>query len=201
VWQNDHVQPRVDIRVADEGHVVATWGRTFIQIWRGPPTGKKSAKINQIAAQFVDESAFLATSLFIVEAKSPSPDDETRRNFATFSRDIVSKMSLSVIVSEGGGFRGALVRAVGVALTTILPHRSNFKFVNDVEAAAQLLGSRLMPGTGGAAELLRVADEVRAKIGEVVIADFKLGDSKLADPKFGASKLGDSKGGDSKLRR
>jgi hypothetical protein len=164
VWQDDHVQLRLDVRVADEAHVVATWGRTFIQIWRGAPNGKTSAKVNQLAGEFVAASAIPATSLFIVEAKSPSPDDETRRNFATFSRDIVSQMKLAVIVSEGGGFRGALVRAVGVALTTILPHRSNFKFVNDLETAAQLLGPHLVPGSGGPAALVRVADEARGNI-------------------------------------
>lgn len=166
MWQNDRVQARADIRVVDEDHVVATWGRTFIQIWRGPPTGKKSEKVNELANVFVDSGSFLATSLFIVEAKSPSPDDDTRRNFATFSRDVVSRMSLAVIVSEGGGFRGALVRAVGVALTTILPHRSNFKFVNDVETAAQLLGPYLPPGSGGPAAILRVAEEVRAQMND-----------------------------------
>lgn len=166
MWQNARVQLRVDILVVDQDHVVATWGRTFIQIWRGPPTGKKAAKVNELASAFVDSGSLPATSLFIVEAKSPSPDDETRQNFATFSRDIVGRMSLAVIVSEGGGFRGALVRAVGVALTTILPHRSNFKFVNDVETAAQLLGHHLPPGSGGPAAILRVVEEVRAKMNE-----------------------------------
>jgi len=166
VWHNGLVQLQVDVRVVDDVHVVATWGRTFIQIWRGAPTGTTSARVNRMAAEFVAASAFPATSLFIVEARSPSPDDETRRNFAAFSRDIVSQMELAVIVSEGGAFRGALVRAVGVALTTILPHRSNFKFVNDVETAAQLLAPYLMTGSGGPPALMRVAEEVRSKIGE-----------------------------------
>lgn len=182
VWQNDQVQPRIDILVVDDIHVVATWGRTFIQIWRGAPTGKTSARINELATQFVASAPFPATSLFIVEAKSPSPDDETRRNFATFSRDIVSQMKLALIVAEGGGFRGALVRAVGVALTTILPHRSNFKFVNDVETAAQLLGPHLVPGSGGPAALVKVADELRAKIGETKPGDSLLG-AKFGSPK------------------
>jgi hypothetical protein len=173
VWQNARVHLEVVVRVADEAHVVATWGRTLIQIWRGAPTGKTSAHINRLAAEFLSTGSAPATSLFIVEARSPSPDDETRKNFAAFSRDIVSQMKLAVIVSEGGGFRGALVRAVGVALTTILPHRSNFKFVNDVDTAAQLLGPYLVPGSGGPAALVRVAEEVRAKI--VTPADARFG--------------------------
>lgn len=153
------------VRSVDDAHVVATWGRTFIQIWRGVPTAAASAEVNRLADAFVDASSIPATSLFIVEPKSPPPEEQTRKNFATFSRDIVKRMSLAVIVAEGGGFRGAIVRAVGLTLTTMIPHRSRFSFVNDVETAAEMLTPHLMPGTGGAAELLRVVEEVRGMIG------------------------------------
>ena len=155
----------VAVRALDDAHVVGTWGRTLIQIWRGVPTAKASADINQFAREFVAADPFLATSLFVVEPRSPAPEDETRRNFATFSRDIVGHMSLAVIVSEGGGFRGALVRAVGVTLTTVIPHRSHFKFVNDLDVAAQLLKPHLLPGSGGAEALIRATEQLRAKIG------------------------------------
>jgi len=155
----------VDVRALDDAHVVGTWGRTFIQIWRGVATAKASADVNRFASEFIAADPFPATSLFIVEACSPAPEDETRKNFATFSRDLVAQMSLAVIVSEGGGFRGALVRAVGVTLTTLIPHRSHFKFVNDVDVAAQLIKPHLPPGSGGAEALVRAAQELRGKIG------------------------------------
>lgn len=155
---------RLDLLVADDAHVVATWGRTFIQIWRGPPSASASARVNELASAFVSASPLPATSLWVVEAKSPSPDDATRKNFATFSRDIVSQMKMSVVVAEGGGFRGALVRAVGAALTTILPHRSRFKFVDDVGYAAELMGPYLVAGSGGPEALQRAAAEARSKI-------------------------------------
>jgi hypothetical protein len=158
----------VELLVRDEVHVVATWGRTFIQIWRGAPNAAASGRVNELARAFVKASPTPATSLFVVEAKSPAPDETTRKNFATFSRDIVSQMKLSVVVSEGGGFRGALVRAVGAALTTILPHRSAFKFVNDVPSAAHLLGPHLAPDSGGPEALVLVTEEVRSKIASPV---------------------------------
>lgn len=173
MWQNRLVQLRIETLVADDAHAVATWGRTFIQIWRGAPTGPKSQRVNQLAMTFVEASPVKATSLFIVEAKSPSPDDATRRNFATFSRDIACHMALAVVVSEGGGFRGALVRAVGAALTTLLPHRQNFKFVDNVDIAAQLIAPHMVPGSGGPVALARVAEEVRAKIGESIGGEAK----------------------------
>jgi hypothetical protein len=122
--------------------------------------------MNRVALELVAASSIPATSLLLVEARSPLPDDEARRDLATFSRDVVSRMSLAVVVSEGGGFRGALVRAVGVTLTTIVPHRSHFKFTNDVESAAQLLARHLQPASVGAADLVRAVEEARLKIGE-----------------------------------
>lgn len=116
--------------------------------------------MNRIANAFIDTSSVPASSLFIVEGTSPPPEQETKKNFATFSRDIVARMSIAVIVSEGGGFRGAIVRAVGLTLTTIMPHRSRFHFVNDVPAAAELLAPHLQAG-GRAAELVRTVDELR----------------------------------------
>ena len=123
--------------------------------------------MNELARAFVSASPLPATSLFVVEAKSPSPDDGTRKNLATFSRDIVSQMKMSVVVAEGSGFRGALVRAVGAALTTVLPHRSRFKFVDDVGYAAELIEPYLLAGSGGPEALLRATAQARSQIASV----------------------------------
>jgi hypothetical protein len=120
--------------------------------------------MNRIARWLVGSSVHPASSLFIVERGSPTPDDESRKNLAAFSRDVVSRMGISVIVAEGGGFRSALVRAVGVTLTTILPHSSKFRFVNDVASAVRLIEPHLELGSGGAQGLLAAAEELRGKI-------------------------------------
>ena len=153
------------VRVVDDVHIVGVWGTTLIQIWRGAPTGILSAEVNRIARGMVESSVHPISSLFIVERGSPTPDDETRKNFAAFSRDIVSRMSISVVVAEGSGFRSALVRAVGVTLTTILPHSSKFRFVNDLASAVRLIEPHLKPGSGSAQGLTAAAEELRAKIG------------------------------------
>jgi hypothetical protein len=165
VVARDVLNPSALIRVQDDAHVVAVWGSTLIQIWRGAPTNLLTGEVNRIASGIVAASVHPISSLFIVERGSPAPDDEARKNMATFSRDIVSRMSISVVVAEGGGFRSALVRAVGVTLTTILPHSSKFRFVNDVSSAVQLIEPHLKPGTGGARGLLEATNELRAKIG------------------------------------
>jgi len=161
----DVSSPSVLVCAVDDVHVVGVWRSTLIQIWRGASSSLLSAEVNRIGMQLVTSSRDPVSSLFIVERGSPAPDDATRKSVASFSRDIVSRMSISVVVAEGGGFRSAMVRAVGVTLTTILPHSSKFRFVNDVTSASQLIEPHLKPGSGGAQGLLAAADELRAMIG------------------------------------
>lgn len=157
--------PAVLVRAADDVHAVGVWGSTLIQVWRGAPTRIRTAEVNRIASAMVASSRSPVSSLFLVERGSPAPDEESRKDLAAFSRDLVSRMSISVVVAEGSGFRSALVRAVGVTLTTILPHSSKFRFVNDLDSAARLLEPHLEPRTGGAQALIDAAEEFRAKIG------------------------------------
>ena len=155
----------VVVRVVDDVHVIGVCGATLIQIWRGAPTPALTLEANGIAHALIASGSAQVSSLFVVEPGSPPPDDETRKALAAFSRDIVSRMSISVVVAEGGGFRSALVRGVGVALTMILPHASKFKFVNDVSSGVRLIEPHLKPGTGGAKALLEATEALRAKIG------------------------------------
>lgn len=156
---------RVRLLVVDDVHAVGTWKTVMIQVWRGAPTGPLSAEVNELTVRFMRESTVAVCSLFVVERGSPPPDEACRKNLATFSRDLVSRMGIAVVLSEGSGFRAALVRAVGVAITTILPHSSKFKFVNELAAAAKLLEPHLGPGTDNAAGLTRAVEELRSKIG------------------------------------
>jgi len=153
------------VRVVDNVHVVGVWETTLILIWRGAPTSPLFTEVNRIARGLVTASVHPISCLFIVERGSPTPDDEARKALAAFSRDIVSRMSISVVVAEGGGFRSALVRAVGVTLTTIMPHSSKFRFVNDVSDAVRVIEPHLARGSGGTRALLDAVEELRGKIG------------------------------------
>jgi hypothetical protein len=170
VVARDSSNPAPLIRVADADHIVGVWGTTLIQIWRGSATSILTAEANRIASALVTSSRHPVSSLYIVERRSPTPDDEARKNLAAFSRDIVSRMSISVVLAEGGGFRSALVRSVGVTLTMILPHSSKFRFVNDVNDAVQLIEPHLRTGnrwcTSSARGRERAArDDQRARLG------------------------------------
>lgn len=153
------------VRAVDKAHIVGVYGSTLIQIWRGAVASEAAAQMNRIARALLDSKSGAVSSLFVVERSSPPPGDEGRKEFAAFSRDLVSRMSIAVVVAEGGGFRGSLVRAVCVALTTLLPHTSKFKFVNDVALAGKLIEPHMAPGIGGAASLIAATDQLRQQIG------------------------------------
>ncbi|HVW28822.1 MAG TPA: hypothetical protein VHC69_25830 [Polyangiaceae bacterium] len=154
------------IAAIDTAHGVAIWGRILVVIWRGSPTRDAVAGMNQLALEMIQADESPVCCMIIVEPSSQPPDDKARKEFARFSRDIVSRMSLAVIVTEGGGFRAALVRGVGVTLTTMLPHKIPFKWFNDVSAGALALQSYMPPRSGSSRALVRVVEELKAKIAD-----------------------------------
>lgn len=158
------MNPPVLLQAADANRCVGMWSRTLIQIWRHTATPAAVVELNAIASKLLAKPGGPVTCLFVVEATSPPPNDGARKELAKFSRDIVRQMALAVIVAEGGGFRAALVRAVGVALTTLLPHAVPFKFVNTVDAALVLLRPHLSQEAGGTEGLRLALAELRAQI-------------------------------------
>jgi hypothetical protein len=152
------------IRGHGAAYCFATWDRVLIEIWRLAVSAEIVAERNRIARMFMLEERQPISSLSIIEPLSPPPSDSARAELATFSRDLVPKMGVAVIVAEGGGFRAALVRGVGITLTTLMPHRVPFKFVHDVQEATVILAQHLSPAAGGAAGLERAVHDLRAQI-------------------------------------
>jgi len=161
--QDFGAMPQLEVRGADDAHAIGIWNTTLIQIWRGAVNLQSAQHANEVAMQLIASCTAAPTSLYIVEPTSPPPPLASRAPLATFSRDISAQMALSVIVAEGGGFRSAGVRAVGVALTTLLPHRISFEFETTVEAAAQRFEPHLGVGIQ-ARDLVRAAEELRANM-------------------------------------
>ena len=75
---------------------------------------------------------------------------------------MVPKMAGAVLVAEGSGFRASLVRGVGLALTTLMPHRIPFKFVATVDEAVDHLAPKLRVTSGGSPVLKAVVERLRA---------------------------------------
>jgi hypothetical protein len=124
--------------------------------------------MNRLARAFTYENRVSVAFLGIVEATSPPPNERARAELAVFSRDTIPRMGLAVLVAEGGGFRAAFVRGVGITLTLLMPHRLPFKFVSTLEEAATHLAPYISATSGGAEGLTRAVNEVRQRIVDAV---------------------------------
>ncbi len=155
----------LEVQIADSDHAIGIWESTLIQIWRGALSPWTAGRANEIARGLIVASASPPTSLYIVEPSSPPPIGDVLKPIAEFSRDIVPNMAMSVVVSEGNAFRAAGVRAIGMTLTTVLPHRSLFRFENSVEMAVERLQPHLRAGNTSQA-LLGAIERLRGRIGQ-----------------------------------
>lgn len=152
------------IHSIDSDRTFATWDRVLIQVWRGPVTIRSIRELEHVARQLTSGAAGAKVcSISIVEATSPPPADEARRQLSVFYRDLIPVMQEALVVAIGGGFRGALVRGVGIALSTLSPKTLPFRFVDSIPTAVELVSKHLTPGAGGPSALSEALQAVSEK--------------------------------------
>lgn len=154
---------KVSLVAHDAGYCFATWDRLVVAIWRLGPTGTAVREMSVAVSSLVASQGEACSFLGIVEPTSPPPDDKARAELVKFTREIVPKLAVAVIVGEGGGFRASLVRAVGVTLTTLMPNQVPFKFPGSVDDATILIAPHLSVGAGGVPGLRRALADIRAQ--------------------------------------
>lgn len=156
------VPPKV--LVNDPAYCLATWDRVLLQIWRLEVTAEALENLRRIGKAFVYESRDPVSTLSIVESTSPAPSDKLRGALSSFYRDLAPQMKEQIVVAEGSGFRAALVRSVGLALSAVSPRSLPFKFVSGVEEAVTLIRPHLSESAGGVAGLQEAIKVVRAQM-------------------------------------
>jgi hypothetical protein len=149
------------VRVVDKDHCVAVWDRVLVQIWHFATTVSAVAQLDTIARAYIAQVKAPISSIAIVERTSPPPGDEVRALLSKFYRDLAPQMSQQIVVADGGGFRGAIVRAVGLTLSTLSPGTLPFRFVGSVQEATALVAPHLSTGAGGEMALRRIVEGIR----------------------------------------
>ena len=152
------------IRALDPQHCVATWDRVLLQIWRREVTQEAVLKLRAVGEQFSAEIREPLSMLSIIEPTSPPPSEKLRTSISEFYRELAPRMKEQIIVAEGSGFRVALVRSVGLALSAIAPRSLPFRFVGSVTEASRMIEPHLSPRSGGAEALQRAIHAARAQI-------------------------------------
>ena len=152
------------IRSSDGEHYILSWDLVVVQLWRGTPSVTSVAAANRTIRACIAEHREQTNLLLIIEAGSPVPDLAARRELLRLTRDIIPTMSIAVAVAEGGGFRAATVRSVGIALTALFPHKMPLQIVDTVAHAAPRFAPHLSPTSGGPAAMVSAIAAIRAEI-------------------------------------
>jgi hypothetical protein len=147
--------------VLDKDHCVALWDSVLIQVWHFATMAAAVTELETIARSFIARRGGRICSIAVIERTSPPPKDDVRALLAKFYRELAPQMSERIVIADGGGFRGALVRAVGLTLSTFAPRALPFRFVASVNEATALVAPHLSLRADGASELQRVLREVR----------------------------------------
>ena len=138
------------------------WHQTLVCVFHGAASVEHVKLNSRLCRSLLEEARGPVTCISVIERSSPPPADRVRRELAVWSRDVVPRLAAAVMVAEGGGFRSALVRGVGVALTALMPHRVPFTFTTSVDDAVRVLGPYLPTRCGGPAELAAEIARIRA---------------------------------------
>jgi hypothetical protein len=154
-----------NIRSIDKNHCVATWDRVLIQVWRGEATLEAAQELLKLGRAFLAEHpGSPCNSLSIVESRSPPPADKVRAVLSACYRELAPGMQHQFFVAEGSGFRSALVRGVGLTVSTFAPSLLPFKFSSSVDEASLIIAATLSPKSGGAEGLKAAVASLRVKL-------------------------------------
>lgn len=156
-------EPR--IRTLDRNHAVATWDRVLLQVWRGDVTPQAVQQLLDVGNELIRQHpGHRCSSLSVVESASPPPNERVRPLLSSCYRELAPGMRLQLFVAEGSGFRAAIVRGVGLAVSTFAPSLLPFKFASSIREAAVAIGPQLSERAGGPDALVAAVSQVRAQL-------------------------------------
>jgi hypothetical protein len=153
------------IRYVDHNCAFATFDRVLLQVWRGAVTPRGVQELLGVGQQLVREhGSAVCSSLSVVESVSPPPSERVRPLLSACYRELAKDMRLQLFVAEGSGFRAAIVRGVGLAVSTFAPSLLPFKFASSITEASVAIGPTLSAAAGGASALPAAIEVVRSRL-------------------------------------
>jgi hypothetical protein len=153
------------IRYVDRNCAFATFDRVLLQVWRGAVTPQGVQELLSVGQLLLREhGARVCSSLSIVENVSPPPNERVRPLLSACYRELAPGMRLQLFVAEGSGFRAAIVRGVGLAVSTFAPSLLPFTFASNIAEAAAAIGPTLSAAAGGASALPAAIERVRSQL-------------------------------------
>jgi len=171
LWQDSPSQPVIEVTVkgvVGASTIIGTWDRLLLAIWRGEATSEAAQKLLKAGRDFVAaRGAHPVNYLAIIESRSPPPADKVRKELSACFREFAPAMKHQIFVGEGSGFRAALVRGVGLAVSTLAPSLLPFKFAGSLDEAALTIAPHLSTQAGGAEGLKAAVAQLRRHLDEL----------------------------------
>jgi hypothetical protein len=159
------------IRYIDRNVVFATLDRALLQVWRGEATPEGVQKLLEVGRALVAKEGHggkqACSSLSVVESASPAPNERVRPLLSACYRELAAGMQYQLFVPEGSGFRSAMVRGVGLAVSTFAPSLLPFKFASNVAEAAALIAPTLSLEFRSAPLLVNAVESARRALDDL----------------------------------
>lgn len=169
LWQ-DSTELVIEVNVKSvvgDSAIIGTWDRVLLALWRGEATSEAAQNLLRIGRELVAaRGAHQLNYLAIIESRSPPPSDKVRKELSAAFREFAPAMKHQIFVGEGSGFRAALVRGVGLAVSTLAPSLLPFKFAGSLDEAAMTIAPGLSPAAGGAEGLKAAVAQLRKRLDE-----------------------------------
>ena len=173
MWQDAlsaKVSALLNVHNIDHGYGLATWDRVLIQLWRGPATLESTKLWLEVGEKLLrDSGSHLCSSLSIVSSGSPPPTNKVRLAMSASFRGLAPRMRHQIVVAEGSEFRSALVRAVGLTLSTFSSSSLPLKFAMSLDEAALTIAPDLSPSSGGSDGLKSAVSTLRSQVDRVLL--------------------------------
>lgn len=169
VWQDwpRKLAIKANVRSVNATHVIATWDRVLIQLWRGEVTLADAEKLLALGREFIATSdSHPLNILTIIESRSPAPTQKVRSVLSACFAEFAKTTQHQFFVSEGSGFRAALIRGVGLTVSTLAPSLLPFKFATSLDEVAVTIGPHISVAAGGAEGLKRAVADLRFLLDE-----------------------------------
>jgi hypothetical protein len=149
----------------DASHVVVTWDCMLIQLWRGEVTSTAIQELLELARALVEAQGEHSPSILtIIESRSPAPEQKVRAQLSACFNELAKGMRHQIFLSEGSGFRAALIRGVGLTVSALAPSLLPFKFAASLDEVGVTMAPHLSPSSGGPEGLKKVVSDLHAML-------------------------------------
>lgn len=152
---------------ASTASAFGTWRTLAMLVWRTGVDVSTAQAFHRTASALARKPPGLLVLVHVIERTSAVPEDAVRKVFANVGPDIMAGGKCSIVVAEGDGLRGSLVRGVATGVTLLMRSAFPVKVVATVPDAAAIATSVLETAghpVGTGRDVATAIERIRAQV-------------------------------------